>query len=87
MNSGVKKIGLWTAVIVGANAMIGAGIFTIPIALQAQTGPIGLLTFAFVIVAVLCLALSFSRVAALYPSEGSFYIYAKQWGGHTVGLM
>jgi amino acid transporter len=33
------------------------------------------------------MALSLARLAKLVPEEGSFYAYAKQWGGHTVGLI
>ncbi len=82
-----KKIGIATATIVGMNAMIGAGIFTAPAALTSGVGPGGILAYAFVIIAVWFMALSISRVASLYPEEGSFYNYAKQWGGHTMGVL
>jgi len=87
MTNTTSKIGLTTATIIGMNAMIGAGIFTVPAALQWQAGPAGILTFAFVILAVWCMALSLARVAQLYPGEGSFYNYTKQWGGHYLGLL
>lgn len=82
-----KKIGLAVATIVGMNAMIGAGIFSIPAALASYVGPAGIVTFAFVIISVWCMGTSIARVAQLYPQEGSFYTYAKQWGGHTLGLL
>lgn len=85
--SSQEKIGLSTATIVGMNAMIGAGIFVAPAALASNVGPAGILTYAFVIVAVWCMGLSMARLAQLYPEEGSFYIYAKQWGGHVLGLI
>src|SRR5690606_30021801 len=80
-----KKIGVVTATIVCMNAMIGAGIFSVPVALQSEVGPAGLITYLFVILAVWCIALSLARVAALYPQEGSFYTYARQWGGNKIG--
>jgi amino acid transporter len=82
-----SKISLAVATIVGMNAMIGAGIFAVPAALASNVGPAGILTFAFVIVAVWLMGSSLARVAELYPQEGSFYTYAKQWGGHTMGLI
>jgi amino acid transporter len=82
-----KKIGLITATIVGMNAMIGAGIFSVPAALALNVGPAGILTYAFVIISVWCMGTSIARLAQLFPQEGSFYIYAKQWGGHIVGLI
>lgn len=80
------KIGLWTAVIIGMNTIIGAGIFSTTSLLGSKIGPAGILAFAIAFVAVWFIAQSFARVAYLYPQEGSFYNYAKQWGGHTIGL-
>ena len=80
------KIGVSTATIVGMNAMIGAGIFALPTMLATNVGPAGILSLAFVAGAVWFMAQSFARVAQLYPQEGSFYTYARQWGGHTAGL-
>ncbi len=82
-----QKIGLAVATIVGMNAMIGAGIFTVPAALASNVGPAGILTYAFVILAIWCMGSSIARLAQLFPQEGSFYTYAKQWGGHTLGLL
>ena len=81
------KIGVATATIVGLNAMIGAGIFTAPAALAGYVGPAGILAFIFVAVAVWFIAQSLARLAQLYPHEGSFYLYARQWSGHVGGLI
>jgi amino acid transporter len=83
----INKIGLATATIVGMNAMIGAGIFSAPEAIARSVGPAGILTYVFVVFAVLFMALSFARLAQLFPKEGSFYTYASQWGGRTAGLI
>ncbi len=82
-----EKIGLAAATIVGMNAMIGAGIFTIPAALTTNMGPVGIFSFFLVAVGVWSLAQSFARVAQVYPQEGSFYTYASNSGGHTVGII
>ena len=82
-----KKIGVATATIIGMNAMIGSGIFTAPAAMAAYVGPAGILAYLFVIVSVWCMSLSLARLAGLFPEEGSFYIYTKQWGGHTMGMI
>lgn len=81
------KIGVSTATIVGMNAMIGAGIFALPTMLATNVGPAGILSLAFVAGAVWFMAQSFARVAQLYPQEGSFYTYARQWGGHKAGIV
>jgi len=81
------KISLPIAVIIGMNAMIGAGIFTAPAAIASYAGPMGIAIYLCVVMAALFLALALARVAALFPQEGSFYVYASQWGGHTVGII
>lgn len=82
-----QKIGVSLATIIGMNAMIGAGIFVIPTTLASNAGPASIVTFIFVAFATWCMAQSIARVAQLFPQEGSFYTYARQWGGHTVGLI
>lgn len=82
-----KKIGVATATIIGMNAMIGAGVFTAPAAMASNVGPAGIVAYLLVVVAVWFMAQSIARLAYLYPQEGSFYTYARQWGGHTVGLI
>jgi len=82
-----KKIGVITATIVGINAMIGAGIFSVPAALGNAVGPAGICTYLFVIFAVWCMGSSMAYLAEHYPQEGSFYTYARQWGGHKIGLI
>lgn len=81
------KIGLGTATIISMNAMIGSGIFAAPAAMAAYVGPAGILAYILVVISVWFTAISLARLAELYPQEGSFYIYAKQWGGHTIGVI
>ena len=83
----VSKIGVATATITGMNAMIGSGIFTAPAAIGMYVGPAGIIAYLFVIIAVWLIAQSLARVAARFPEEGSFYTYAKQWGGPVVGAI
>lgn len=81
------KIGLYTATIVGLNAMVGAGIFTIPSLLAQDVGPAGILSFTLVAIGCWFIALSLGRVAQLFPQEGSFYTYSRPWAGHTGGII
>lgn len=86
-NTNQTKIGLLTATIIGMNAMIGAGIFTAPAAVAANVGPAGIVAYLFVVAAVWFMAQSLARLAYLFPQEGSFYEYAKQWSGHAGGML
>jgi len=83
----LHKIGLATAIIIGMNAMIGSGVFTAPSALATEVGPAGILAYIFVVAAIWFMGSSLARLAELFPGEGSFYLYAKQWGGHKVGML
>lgn len=87
MSQHEPKIGVTTATIIGMNAMIGAGIFTAPSAMASLVGPAGILAYLFVVFCVWFLAQSLARLAALYPQEGSFYVYASKWGGHSIGMI
>lgn len=82
-----QKISLSTATIVSMNAMIGASIFTIPVALAIKTGPAGIITVLLVALGVWFMAGAFARLAKVFPKDGSFYTYAKSWGGHTAGVI
>lgn len=87
MTSYPQKIGVTTATIVGMNAMIGAGIFSIPTAIASHVGPASILAFIFVITSIWFMAISIARLAELFPQEGSFYTYTKQWAGHIGGMI
>src|SRR5579859_5167114 len=82
-----NKISVTTATLIGINSMIGAGIFSAPAVLASYVGPAGLLTYLIVILSVWCMAFSFAYLAQAFPEEGAFYTYAKQWGGHRMGLL
>jgi APA family basic amino acid/polyamine antiporter len=83
---GSGRIGLGTAVIIGLNAMIGAGIISIPSLLAVETGPAGILTFIFSVCVVLLIGLSLGDIAQKLPGEGWNYRYPAYWGGHFLGL-
>src|SRR5438445_3755684 len=87
MSNQTNKISLATATIVGMNAMIGSGIFTAPATMAAYVGPAGIVAYIIVVASVWFLAQSLARMAQLYPEEGSFYTYTKQWAGHTFGMI
>ncbi|MCX5922683.1 MAG: APC family permease [Candidatus Dependentiae bacterium] len=86
-NDNNTKISLATATIIGMNAMIGSGIFTAPATMAAYVGPAGIIAYILVVIAIWFLAQSLARLAELFPEEGSFYLYTKQWGGHTMGMI
>ena len=82
-----EKIDLKTAVVIGINTIVGAGIFSTTSLLSSKIGPAGILTFFLAFIAVWFIAQSFARVAYLFPQEGSVYNYTKQWAGHKFAIV
>jgi amino acid transporter len=76
-----------TAIIISMNAMIGAGIFAVPLALQKAAGPIGLITVLITALMVWCLAFSLGSIAAKNTHATSFYEYIEPWGGHWLASL
>lgn len=81
------KIGLWAASVVGINAMIGAGVLTIPTMLSNIVGPAGIISSILSVFFVLCIGLSLGRAADIYPGAGWNYLYPSKWAGHRVGFL
>ncbi len=82
-----QKIGIATATIIGMNAIIGAGIFSMTCSLASGVGPAGILSYLFAFFTVWFMAQSVARAAYLWPQEGSFYVYTCQWANHALGLI
>jgi APA family basic amino acid/polyamine antiporter len=84
----VRRLGVRDAVVVGMSAMIGAGIFS-AFAPAAAAGGSGLLIgLAVAAVVAYCNATSSARLAALYPTSGGTYVYARHrlgelWAGQA----
>jgi AAT family amino acid transporter len=87
MSTQAGHIGLFMAIVICMNSMIGASIFSVPPTLLLNVGPAGLLTYALVTFAIFMLAQSFGYLAQRYTSEGAFYTYASAWGGPLAGLI
>ena len=77
-----NKISFLAAVVIGVNAMIGAGVLAIPTVLSAKVGPAGILSTIFSVIFVLCIGLSLGRVADIFPGKGWNYLYTSKWAGH-----
>lgn len=82
-----NSMGLTMATILGLNAIIGAGIFGVPAALQHTAGPVGILTYGIVIAAVLAIAFGFAALTATKPTNCMFYTYTAAWAGHRGGII
>lgn len=81
MENTSKQYSLSLAIILAINAIVGAGIFAMPINLFKQAGVASIFTIALSGICVLFIGLAFARISFLVPEEGSFYTYVQRWGG------
>ncbi len=86
MSANNKKISLFLAIVIQANAMIGAGIVAIPGSLSQQVGPSGLLSYVLCTLLVLCMVFSFGKLSLLLPGDAWSYRYVSTWGGNFLGI-
>lgn len=82
----LRSLGLWQAIGLGINAVVGSGIFLLPGRLAAPLGPAGLaalvLAGLFAAVIVLC----FAEVASRFEQTGGAYTYARAAFGPLIGF-
>lgn len=79
MNTISKKISLFLAVLIQLNAMVGAGILTIPAFLIPEAGAGGLISCFLGMGIALAIALSLGRLSILYPGSGWSYRFPALW--------
>ena len=81
-----NKLGLFSIVLLGINAIVGTGIFLLPNQAYAEVGvtSIGVIVFdAFLVISI---ALCFAEMGGMYKSNGGPYVYAKDAFGDFVGF-
>ena len=82
-----KKIGLFSAVIIQTNAMIGAGVVAIPAILAQTTGAVGLLAYVLCIIIILCMTFSLGELSLLHGGSAWCYRFPSIWGKHKAGMI
>jgi len=87
MNTQSKKIGLFSAIIIQTNAMIGAGVVAIPAILAQTTGSLGLLSYLICVVIILCMTFSLGELSLLHGGHAWCYRFPSLWGKHRVGMI
>lgn len=89
--SNAQKMGFWSIVLLGINAIIGSGIFGLPGKAYAFMGPSSILVLIFCMVLAVSIALCFAESSSWFTRNGGPYIYAKEafgdFFGYEVGVM
>jgi arginine:agmatine antiporter len=82
----VKKIGLAAAVIVGFNAMVGAGVTVMPTILSRSVGPAGTISLLLAMLITIAMGISLGKAARIFGGSAWSYVYSSSWAGHSVGI-
>ncbi|MDE8258158.1 APC family permease [Erysipelothrix rhusiopathiae] len=81
-----KKLGLFSIVLLGINAIIGSGIFLLPNKAMALMGTASLAVFIFNMFVVMSIGLCFAEAATYFNKNGGPYVYAKEAFGDFIGF-
>jgi len=81
-----SKMGFWSMMLLGVNAIVGSGIFLLPNKAYAQVGVYSLYVIIFDAFLVLCMALCFAEASGMFKKNGAAYVYAKEAFGEFVGF-
>ncbi|AKA68650.1 MULTISPECIES: APC family permease [Clostridium] len=81
-----KKLGLWSIVLLGINAVIGSGIFLLPGKAMKLMGPGSIWVYVFDMILVMSMALCFAEVSGIFNKNGGPYVYAKEAFGNFIGF-
>jgi len=75
-----RRLGLWSAVAVLVGSTIGSGIFRTPAGIARLIDDVPLFLLAWVVggVVVLCGALTYAELAALFPRSGGIYVFIRE---------
>lgn len=81
-----KKLGFWSIVLLGINAIIGSGIFGLPGEAYKMIGPASIVVLVFCTVLAVSIALCFAEAGSWFDENGGPYLYAKEAFGEFIGF-
>lgn len=81
-----RSLGLWMATALVIGNMVGSGIFLLPAALAADSGPVSVVAFAMTGIGAVALGLVFGVLGGAIPRTGGPYAYARRAFGEFVGF-
>ena len=85
-NEADSRLGFWSIVLLGINAIIGSGIFLLPGKVMELIGHWSIAVYLLVSLIVMSIAWCFAQCATLFSRNGGAYIYAKEAFGEFVGF-
>jgi len=83
----VRGLSLLGAVALVVGNMVGTSVYTLPAALAAACGPLGILAWVVTAAGYLFVALVYARLGPLYPRTGGPYVFAREAFGDFAGFL
>lgn len=81
-----KKLGFWSIVLLGINAIIGSGIFLLPNQAMLLIGPFSMVVIVFDMLLVISIAMCFAEAGGMFKKNGGPYVYAREAFGDFIGF-
>src|SRR5215471_1384206 len=84
-----RQLGVWSALAVLVNMVIGSGIFRVPRSVAAGAGSVEGIALCWIIggIIALCAALSVAELATMFPRAGGMYVYLREAYGPLPAFM
>jgi APA family basic amino acid/polyamine antiporter len=84
-----RRFGLWTSIALVMGSIIGTGIFRVPASVAADSGSPTVIGLVWLIggIITLCLALSLSELATMFPRAGGIYVYIREAYGPVAAFI
>jgi APA family basic amino acid/polyamine antiporter len=83
----VRALSLVGTVALVVGNMVGTSVYTLPAALAAACGPLGILAWGVTAFGYLFVALVYARLGPLYPRTGGPYVFAREAFGDFAGFL
>ena len=85
-NLNKKKLGLFSIILLGFNAIVGSGIFLLPNKAMKLVGSISIFVILFDALLAITIALCFAEMGGIFKKNGSAYVYTRETFGHFAGF-
>jgi amino acid transporter len=84
-----RRLGLWTSIAVVMGITIGSGIFRVPSSVAQSVDSVGAIAMLWTLGGVLslCLALSLSELASMFPRPGGIFVFLRETYGPVVAFV
>lgn len=84
-----RRLGLWTSTALVMGITIGSGIFRVPSSIAQSIDSVGTIALLWILGGVLslCLALSLSELASMFPRPGGTFVFLREAYGPVVAFL